>query len=74
MIQSRREGVLKENTLVLQKRPCAGHSSWPLGTKNSLQLIAIRKTGTSALYLNDLDSDNTLKELEAGPQERWQAA
>lgn len=44
----------------------AGHSSQPLGAENSSHLTANKKTGTSVLYHNELDSDNTLKELGGG--------
>lgn len=46
----------------------AGHSSGPLGAESSPQLPANKKIGTSNLHHNELDSDNTLKELGGGPQ------
>ena len=59
--------ALKENTPVLQRSRTARHKSQPLEPENSPQLTANKKTGTSVLYHNELDSD-TLKEPEGGPQ------
>lgn len=59
--------ALKENTLVLQRNLTARHNSQPLEPENSSQLTVNKKTGTSVVYHNELNSD-TLKELEGGPQ------